>query len=133
MLRRLLLAAALLAPVAVPATAHAQSPAPAPAPTPAFDHAGRYTFTTMVQGGEVPFEMVIERKEDGTLTGKVLSTSFGEMPFVSLAAEGRTARGSLMSPGGEAAFEFAVAEDGTIEGKWALGADSAPLKGRKVS
>jgi hypothetical protein len=124
---RLLAALAML----LPAAAGAQE-AVTPA-TPAIDPVGKYAVQAVVQGQAMDFEMVIEKKEDGTYGGRLGNPNIGESLIASLKVEGRTMKMVLSTPQGtEAVAEVTMAEDGTLDGSWSMQGDGGKMTGKKL-
>lgn len=123
-----LLAAFALA-LLLPAVARAQGEAK-PA---AIDPVGKYAIQAVVQGQAADFDMIIERKDDGSYTGTLANPNFGTSTIVSLKVEGRTIKLVLATPQGvEAAAECTVAEDGTVDGSWSMQGDGGKMTGKKM-
>jgi len=121
------LALALVLPVAVRAQSEAKPAAPA------LDPVGKYVVQAVVQGQTADFDMVIEKKDDGTYTGSLSNPNLGTSTIVSLKVEGRTVKMILATPQGtEAAAECTVAEDGTLDGQWSMQGDGGKLTGKKI-
>jgi hypothetical protein len=125
------LLAALALAVVLPSVAGAQEvPKPAAA---AIDPVGKYAVQAVVQGQAMDFEMVIEKKEDGTYGGKLGNPNIGESLIASLKVEGRTMKMVLSTPQGtEAVAEITVAEDGTLDGSWSMQGDGGKMTGKKL-
>ena len=125
------LLAALALAVLLPVAAAAQE-AVTPA-TLAIDPVGKYFVQTVVQGQAADFDMVIEKKEDGTYGGKLANPNFGESYVASLKVEGRTMKLVLSTPQGtEAVVEVTLAEDGTLDGSWSMQGDGGKMTGKKL-
>ncbi len=125
------LLAALALAVLLPAAAGAQEETK-PA-TPAIDPVGKYAVQAVVQGQAMDFEMVIEKKEDGTYGGKLVNPNLGESYVTSLKVEGRTMKMVLSTPQGtEAVAEVTMAEDGTLDGSWSMQGDGGKMTGKKL-
>lgn len=125
------LLAALALAVLLPAAAGAQEEVK-PA-TAAIDPVGKYTVQAVVQGQATDFEMVIEKKEDGTYGGKLVNPNVGETYIASLKVEGRTMKMVLSTPQGtEAVAEVTMAEDGTLDGSWSMQGDGGKMTGKKL-
>lgn len=123
-----LLAAFALA-LLLPAVARAQGEAK-PA---AIDPVGKYAIQAVVQGQAADFDMIIEKKDDGSYTGTLANPNFGTSTIVSLKVEGRTIKLVLATPQGvEAAAECTVAEDGTVDGSWSMQGDGGKMTGKKM-
>ena len=115
----------------IPAAARAQSEAKPAAP--AIDPVGKYVVQAVVQGQPADFDMVIEKKDDGTYTGTLSNASFGTSTIVSLKVEGRTVKIVLATPQGtEAVVECTVAEDSTLDGQWSMQGDGGKVTGKKL-
>lgn len=101
--------------------------------TPAMDPVGKYVVQAVVQGQAMDFEMVIEKKEDGTYGGKLANPNVGESLIASLKVEGRTMKMVLSTPQGtEAVAEVTMAEDGTLDGSWSMQGDGGKMTGKKL-
>jgi len=125
-----LLAAVALA-LALPVAARAQTEAKPAAP--AVDPVGKYLVQAVVQGQAADFDMIIEKKDDGTYTGSLSNANFGTSTIVSLKVEGRTVKMVLATPQGtEAVAECTIAEDGTLDGQWSMQGDGGKLTGKKL-
>jgi len=125
------LLAALALAVLLPAAAGAQEAANPSAP--AIDPVGKYVVQAVVQGQAMDFEMVIEKKEDGTYGGKLANPNIGESYISSLKVEGRTMKMVLSTPQGtEAVAEVTMAEDGTLDGSWSMQGDGGKMTGKKL-
>ncbi len=123
--------AALALAVLLPAAAGAQEEAKPAAP--AIDPVGKYAVQTVVQGQAMDFEMVIEKKEDGTYGGRLGNPNIGEILIASLKVEGRTMKMVLSTPQGpEAVAEVTLAEDGTLDGSWSMQGDGGKMTGKKL-
>ena len=102
-------------------------------PAAAIDPVGKYTVQTVVQGQAADFEMVIEKKDDGTHTGTLSNPNFGTSVVTSLKVEGRTMKLVLATPQGiEAVAEVTLAEDGTLDGNWSMQGDGGKMTGKKL-
>ena len=124
---RLLFALAIA--VVLPAAVRAQGDT-VPA---ALDPVGKYTVQAVVQGQAADFEMVIEKKDDGSYTGTLANPSYGTSIVSSLKVEGRTIKLVLATPQGvEAVAEVTVAEDGTLDGSWSMQGDGGKMTGKKL-
>lgn len=125
------LLAALALAFLLPAAAGAQEEAKPSAP--AIDPLGKYAVQAVVQGQAMDFEMVIEKKEDGTYGGKLVNPNLGETYIASLKVEGRTMKMVLSTPqGAEAVAEVTIAEDGTLDGSWSMQGDGGKMTGKKL-
>lgn len=125
------LLAALALTMMLPAAAGAQEEAKPSAS--AIDPVGKYVVQAVVQGQAMDFEMVIEKKEDGTYGGKLVNPNLGETYIASLKAEGRTMKMVLSTPQGtEAVAEVTMAEDGTLDGSWSMQGDGGKMTGKKL-
>jgi hypothetical protein len=126
---RIRLLAALALAVVIPAAARAQGETK-PA---ALDPVGKYAVQAVVQGQAADFEMVIEKKDDGSYTGTLANPNFGTSVISSLKIEGRTMKMVLATPQGiEAVAECTVAEDGTFDGSWSMQGDGGKMTGKKL-
>ncbi len=126
---RLLVALALA--LVLPAAAGAQADTKPAAP--AVDPVGKYLVQTVVQGQAADFDMVIEKKDDGSYTGRLSNPTFGESLIASLKVEGRVMKIVLATPQGtEAMVEVTVAEDGTLDGSWSMQGDGGKMTGKKL-
>ncbi len=120
------LALALVLPAAVCAQTETKPAAPA------LDPVGKYTVQAVVQGQAADFEMVIEKKDDGSYTGSLSNPNYGTSVITSLKIEGRTVKMMLATAQGtEAVAECTVAEDGTLDGSWSMQGDGGKLTGKK--
>jgi hypothetical protein len=126
---RIRLASALAFALLFPAAARAQvETKPA-----AIDPVGKYAVQAVVQGQAADFDMVIEKKEDGSYTGSLSNPNFGQTLISSLKVEGRTLKMVLTtSQGVEALAEVTVAEDGTLDGSWSMQGDGGKMTGKKL-
>ncbi len=118
---------------AIPAAARAQSETKPAAPVAAaIDPVGNYTISTVVQGQAADFEMIIEKKDDGSFGGTLSNPDFGTSIISSLKVEGRTMKLVLATPQGvEALAELTLAEDNTLEGSWSMQGDGGKMTGKK--
>lgn len=124
---RLLAALAFLLPAVTVAQEEVKPAAPA------IDPVGKYAVQAVVQGQAMDFEMVIEKKEDGTYGGKLVNPNIGESYIASLKVEGRTMKMVLSTPQGtEAVAEVTLAEDGTLDGSWSMQGDGGKMTGKKL-
>lgn len=124
------LAFSLVLPAALPAALHAQGEAK-PA---AIDPVGKYAVSTLVQGQPADFEMIIEKKDDGSYGGTMSNPNYGTSVISSLKVEGRTMKIVLATPQGtEAGLEVTLKEDNTIDGSWSMEGDGGKLTGKKNS
>lgn len=122
-----LLAFALTLPVAARAQSDAKPAAPA------IDPVGKYAVQAVVQGQASDFDLIIEKKNDGSYTGSLNNVNFGSSTITSLKVEGRTIKMVLATPQGtEAVAECTVAPDGTVDGQWSMSGDGGKLTGKKV-
>ena len=125
------LLAALALALVLPAATGAQEEVKAAVP--AMDPVGKYAVQAVVQGQAMDFEMVIEKKEDGTYGGKLVNPNIGESYIASLKVEGRTMKMVLSTPQGtEAVAEVTMAEDGTLDGSWSMQGDGGKMTGKKL-
>ena len=123
--------AALALAILLPAAAGAQEEVK-PA-IPAIDPVGKYVVQAVVQGQAMDFDMVIEKKEDGTYGGSLGNPNIGESLIASLKVEGRTMKMVLSTPQGtEAVAEVTLAEDGTLDGSWSMQGDGGKMTGKKL-
>ena len=123
--------AALALAILLPAAAGAQEEVK-PA-IPAIDPVGKYVVQAVVQGQAMDFDMVIEKKEDGTYGGSLGNPNIGESLIASLKVEGRTMKMVLSTPQGtEAVAEVTMAEDGTLDGSWSMQGDGGKMTGKKL-
>ena len=123
--------AALALAALLPAAARAQDPAkPAAA---AIDPVGKYAVTAVVQGQAAEFDMVIEKKADGSYGGTLSNPNYGTSTITALKVEGRTIKVTLATPQGvEASAEVTLAEDGTLDGTWSMQGDGGKMTGKKL-
>ncbi len=127
---RIRLLAALALAVVLPAAVRAQDAAKPAAP--AVDPVGKYTVQAVVQGSPADFEMVVQKKDDGSYGGTLSNPNFGTSVIIALKIEGRTVKIVLSTPQGvEATAEVTIAEDGTLDGSWAMQGDGGKMTGRK--
>lgn len=128
MKNRLLTALALA--LVLPAAARAQSETkPAAAE---IDPVGKYTVSTVVQGRDEDFEIVVVKREDGSYGGAMSNPNFGEMAIASLKVEGRTMRLVTATPdGAEVLIEMTLNADNTVEGSWSMQGDGGKVTGKK--
>jgi len=125
------LLAALALAILLPAAGGAQEEAKPAAP--AIDPVGKYVVQAVVQGQAMDFDMVIEKKEDGTYGGKLVNPNLGETYIASLKVEGRTMKMVLSTPQGtEAVAEVTMAEDGTLDGTWSMQGVGGKMTGKKL-
>ena len=93
---------------------------------------GRYAVSTVVQGQAADFEMIVEKKEDGSYGGTLSNPDFGTSIISSLKVEGRTMKIVLATPQGvEALAELTLREDNTIDGTWSMQGDGGKMTGTK--
>jgi hypothetical protein len=124
------LLAALAFALVLPVVAHAQGEAKPAAP--AIDPVGKYSVQAVVQGQAADFEMIVEKKEDGTYGGTLSNPNFGQSIIASLKVEGRTMKIVLATPQGvEAMAEITLAPDGTLDGSWSMQGDGGKMTGKK--
>ena len=122
--------AALALALILPAAARGQGETKPAAP--AVDPVGKYTISTVVQGQAADFEMIVEKKEDGSYGGTLTSPDFGVTIISSLKVEGRTMKLVLATPQGvEALAELTLAEDNTVDGSWSMQGDGGKMTGKK--
>ena len=120
------LALALLFPVVSRAQGETKPAAPA------VDPVGRYAVSTVVQGQAADFEMIVEKKEDGSYGGTLSNPDFGTQIISSLKVEGRTMKLVLATAQGvEALAELVLAEDNTVDGSWSMQGDGGKMTGTK--
>ena len=124
--------AALALAFVIPAVARAQSDPKPAAPAAAIDPVGNYTISTVVQGQAADFEMIVQKKEDGSFGGTLSNPDFGTSIISSLKVEGRTMKIVLATPQGvEALAELTLAEDNSIDGSWSMQGDGGKMTGKK--
>jgi hypothetical protein len=100
--------------------------------TPAVDPVGRYAVSVVVQGQPADFDVVIEKKEDGSYGGTISNPNYGTSVITSLSVEGRAVKMVLATPQGVSAnIEFTLAEDNTVDGSWAMEGDGGKVTGKK--
>lgn len=115
----------------LPAVARAQGETKPAAP--AIDPVGKYAVSTVVQGQSADFELVIEKKDDGTYTGTLANPNFGTSTIAQLKVEGRTMKMIIATPQGvEAQAELTLAADNTVEGSWSMQGDGGKMTGKKL-
>jgi hypothetical protein len=125
------LVAALALALVLPAAARAQGEAK---PAAAFDPVGKYSVSTVVQGQAADFEMVVEKKDDGSFGGTLSNPGFGTSTISSFKLEGRTMKITLATPQGvEAILELTVKEDNSLDGNWSMQGDGGKMSGKKNS
>ena len=117
----------------IPAVAHAQSETKPAAPAAAaIDPVGNYTISAVVQGQAADFEMIVQKKDDGSFGGTLSNPDFGTSIISSLKVEGRTMKLVLATPQGvEALAELTLAEDNSIDGSWSMQCDGGKMTGKK--
>lgn len=126
---RLLIAAC--AALLLPAVARAQGETKPAAP--AVDPVGKYAVSAVVQGQAADFELVIEKKDDGSYTGTLANPNFGTSTIAQLKVEGRTLKMVIATPQGvEAVAEVTLAADGTLDGSWSMQGDGGKMTGKKL-
>jgi hypothetical protein len=122
--------AALALALLLPAVSRAQGETKPAAP--AVDPVGKYAVSTVVQGQAADFEMIVEKKEDGSYGGTLSNPDFGTSIISSLKVEGRTMKLVLATPQGvEALAELTLREDNTIDGTWSMQGDGGKMTGTK--
>lgn len=122
------LLAALAFAMLLPVAARAQDAAK-PA---AIDPVGKYTVQAVVQGQAADFELVIEKKDDGSFGGTLSNPMYGQSIIASLKVEGRTMKMVLATPQGiEATAEVTLAADNTLDGSWSMQGDGGKMTGKK--
>ena len=98
----------------------------------AVDPVGKYAASVVVQGQPADFELVIEKKEDGSLGGTMSNPNYGTSVISSLKVEGRTVKMVIATPQGVAAnIEFTLLEDNTVDGAWSMEGDGGKVTGKK--
>ncbi|MEK6612435.1 MAG: hypothetical protein AABZ29_06610 [Gemmatimonadota bacterium] len=98
----------------------------------AVDPVGKYAASVVVQGQPADFELVIEKKEDGSLGGTMSNPNYGTSVISSLKVEGRTVKMVIATPQGVAAnIEFTLLEDNTVDGSWSMEGDGGKVTGKK--
>ena len=96
------------------------------------DPVGKYAASVVVQGQPADFELVIEKKEDGSLGGTMSNPNYGTSVISSLKVEGRTVKMVIATPQGVAAnIEFTLLEDNTVDGSWSMEGDGGKVTGKK--
>lgn len=124
------LVAALALALVLPAALRAQGETKPAAP--AIDPAGKYSVSAVVQGQAADFEVVIEKKEDGTWGGTMSNPNYGTSIISALKVEGRTVKMVLAtSQGVDANIEFTLMEDNTVDGSWSMQGDGGKVTGKK--
>ncbi len=99
---------------------------------PAVDPIGKYAVSAVVQGQPADFELVIEKKEDGSLGGTMSNPNYGTSVITSLKVEGRKVTMVIATPQGVSAnVEFTLAEDNTVDGSWSMEGDGGKVTGKK--
>ncbi len=128
---RIRLLAALALVLVLPAALRAQGEAKPAAP--AVDPVGKYAVQAVVQGQAADFDLVIEKKDDGTYGGTLTNPNYGQSVIASLKIEGRTLKIVLATPQGvEAVAELTLAADNTLDGSWSMQGDGGKMTGKKV-
>jgi len=121
---------ALALALALPATVRAQGEAKPAAP--AFDPVGKYAVQAVVQGQAADFDLVIEKRDDGSYGGTLSNPNYGQSIITSLKLDGRTMKLVLATAQGmEAVAEVTVAADGTLDGTWSMQGDGGKMTGKK--
>lgn len=124
-----LLAAFALA-LVLPAALRAQGEVKPAVPN--IDPVGKYSVSAVVQGQAADFEVVIEKKEDGTYGGTMSNPNYGTSVISALKVEGRTVKMVLATAQGvEASIEFTLMEDNTVDGSWSMQGDGGKVTGKK--
>jgi len=124
------LCAALVLAIVLPAALRAQGEVK-PA-VPAIDPAGKYSVSAVVQGQAADFDVVIEKKEDGSYGGTMSNPNYGTSVISALTVEGRTVKMVLATAQGvDANIEFTLAEDNTVDGSWSMQGDGGKVTGKK--
>lgn len=122
--------AALALALVLPAALRAQEEAKPAAP--AIDPVGKYAVTAVVQGAAADFDLVIEKKEDGSYGGTMTNPNYGTSVISSLKVEGRTVKMVIATPQGvEASIAFTLMEDNTLDGSWSMEGDGGKVTGKK--
>ncbi len=99
---------------------------------PAIDPVGKYSVSAVVQGQAADFEMVVEKKDDGSFTGTLSNPNFGTSIITSLKVEGRIMKIVLATPQGvDAVAELTLNTDNTIDGSWSMQGDGGRMTGKK--
>jgi len=128
---RIRLLAALALVVALPAAVRAQGEVKPVAP--AIDPVGKYSVQAVVQGQAADFDLVIEKKEDGSYGGTLTNPNYGQSIIASLKIDGRTLKIVLATPQGvEAVAELTLAADNTLDGSWSMQGDGGKMTGKKI-
>lgn len=123
---RVRLLATLALALVLPAAARAQSA------TAAINPVGKYSVQAVVQGQPADFELVIEKKDDGSFGGTLSNPNYGQSIISSMKIEGRTMKLVLATPQGiEATAEVTLAEDGTLDGSWSMQGDGGKMTGKR--
>jgi hypothetical protein len=124
------LLAALAFVLVLPAALRAQEAKPA---APAIDPVGKYVVQAVVQGQAADFELVIEKKDDGSYGGTLTNPNYGQSIISSFKLEGRTMKMTLATAQGiEATAEVTLAPDNTLDGSWSMQGDGGKMTGKKV-
>jgi len=124
--RLLALALALALPAAVRAQGEVKPAAPV------FDPVGKYAVQAVVQGQAADFDLVIEKRDDGSYGGTLSNPNYGQSIITSLKLDGRTMKLVLATAQGmEAVAEVTVAADGTLDGTWSMQGDGGKMTGKK--
>jgi hypothetical protein len=120
-----------LAAVACAAPAARQAPVQQVQPQPAFDPAGTYDFTAEFQGQTVPGTLHLRRSEQG-LAGSLVTGMSGELPFSSIAMDGRRAELRAATPQGDLIMRLEWVDDDVIRVGWELaGVAAGSASGRR--
>jgi hypothetical protein len=123
--------AALALVLVLPAALHAQGEAKPAAP--AIDPVGKYAVQAVVQGQAADFDLVIEKKDDGTYGGTLTNPNYGQSVIASLKIDGRTLKIVLATPQGvEAVAELTLAADNTLDGSWSMQGDGGKMTGKRI-
>lgn len=122
------LALALVLPAALRAQGEAKPAGPA------IDPVGKYSVSAVVQGQAADFEMVVEKKDDGSYTGTLSNPNFGTSIITSLKVEGRIMKIVLATPQGvDAVAELTLNTDNTVDGSWSMQGDGGRMTGKKAN
>lgn len=103
-------------------------PDPAPAPQ-VFDPTGFYEFTAEVEGQQVPGTLEITGSP-GDYRGALTIQIGAEISVTSVTVQGTLMTLLLATPDGEATVE-ATFEGDIFTGRWMLGQQSGPIRGRR--
>lgn len=114
-----------------PAPMPAAAAAPAPAASSAVNPAGRYEFTTSLQGQMLTGTMEITGTP-GAYAGRITTSATPPIPITTVTVEGQNMTVAGDTPNGTLTIRMTMGEGGAFTGNWTLAGDGATLTGKRL-